>query len=201
MWPIKTRSKRGLSMRWVAGFALVLGWVASTAAQSPPAAPAKGSPIRSIEVSKDTDGYVVNMVMFAPVPQTVAWDVLTDFDHMEGWVPNVKESKIVATNANVLTIEQQGVAKFGLAQFPYTSLREMTLEPQKSVRAKQLKGSMRRLESMMTLSSEGNGTQLNYHLEMVPQGLAAAALSKDFLAHEMTEQFTAIIQEMVRRNR
>jgi hypothetical protein len=53
----------------------------------------------------------------------------------------------------------------------------------------------------MTLTPDGNGTQLQYHLEMVPTGLAAAVLSEDFLQHELTEQFTAIIGEMVRRNR
>jgi len=60
---------------------------------------------------------------------------------------------------------------------------------------------MRRVESLMTLTPDGNGTQLQYHLEMVPTGLAAAVLSEDFLQHELTEQFTAIIGEMVRRNR
>jgi carbon monoxide dehydrogenase subunit G len=162
---------------------------------------AEPSPIRSFNVTKDSDAYVADIVMFAPVPTGVAWAVLTDFDHMANWVPNVRESKVLATDGNVLTIEQQGVAKFGLAQFPYVSVRQMTLDPQNSVAVKQIKGSMRRLESMMRISPEGDGTQLKYHLEVVPSGLAAAVMSKDFLQHEMTEQFTAIVQEMVRRSK
>jgi hypothetical protein len=77
----------------------------------------------------------------------------------------------------------------------------MQLNPKKTIRATQLKGSMRELQSLMTLEPDGSATRLIYHLEMVPAGLAAAVLSKDFVQHEMTEQFTAIIDEMVRRNR
>jgi carbon monoxide dehydrogenase subunit G len=157
--------------------------------------------IRSIDIVQDADAYVANAVMFAPVPASIAWEVLTDFDHMAAWVPNVRESKVIAREADTVTVEQQGVAKFGLVTLPYTSVRQLQLDAQRTVRSTQIKGSMRRFESLMTLTPDGKGTQLNYHLEMVPAGLAAAALSKDFLKHELTEQFSAIIEEMARRSR
>ncbi|MFO1317877.1 MAG: SRPBCC family protein [Burkholderiales bacterium] len=163
------------------------------------AAASAQSPIRSIDVVEKDDGYVANLVMFAPVPTTVAWDVLTDFDKMAGWVPNVRESKVLARDGNVLEIEQRGVAKFGIASFPYVSTRKMVLDPPRTVQATQIKGNMKRLQSLMTVAADGNGTQLKYRLELVPSGLAAAALSADFLKHELTEQFTAIVGEMVRR--
>jgi hypothetical protein len=93
------------------------------------------------------------------------------------------------------------VAKFGIFSFPYTSVRQMQLDPKKTVKATQIKGSMRELQSLMTLTPDGSGTRLNYHLELVPQGPASLVLSKDFLDHELREQFGAIIGEMVRRNR
>jgi carbon monoxide dehydrogenase subunit G len=162
---------------------------------------ANETPIRSIDIVQDSDGYVANVVMFAPVPASTAWEVLTDFEHMAGWVPNVRDSKVISRDGNSVTVEQQGVAKFGVASFRYTSVRQMRLDPQRTVHSTQIKGSMRRLESLMTLSPEGDGTKLTYHLEMVPAGLAAAALSTEFLKHELTEQFGAIIEEMSRRAR
>jgi carbon monoxide dehydrogenase subunit G len=159
------------------------------------------TPIRSIEIVQDSDGYVANAVMFAPVPTRVAWEVLTDFENMARWVPNVRESKVVARESNSLTVEQHGVAKFGLASFSYESVRQMDLDPQQTIRSKQLKGNMRRLESLMTLAPDGAGTRLTYRLQMTPSGLAAAVLSKEFLEHEIGEQFAAIVGEMVRRNR
>lgn len=181
------------SIRWAFGVLMALLLAGADAANE--------TPIRTINITQDSDGYIANVVMFAPVPLSVAWDVLTDFDHMARWVPNVRESKVVAREANTVTVEQQGVAKFGIASFPYTSVRQMQLDPQRTVHSAQIKGSMRRQESLMTLLPDGNGTQLTYHLEIVPAGLAAAALSKDFLKHELSEQFSAIIDEMIRRGR
>jgi carbon monoxide dehydrogenase subunit G len=158
-------------------------------------------PVRSIDIAKNKDGYVANVVMFAPVAPVIAWNVLTDFDNMEKWVPNVRESKIAARDGNAVTVEQKGVAKFGLLSFSYTSARRMELDPQKSILSTQVAGSMRRLVSLMKVSPDGAGTRLDYKLEIEPAGIAATVMSKEFLQHEITEQFTAIVGEMVKRGK
>jgi carbon monoxide dehydrogenase subunit G len=157
------------------------------------------SPVRSFDVVQKDGAYVATVVMAAPVPQAVAWNVLTDFDNMQKWVPNVKESKASARDGNTVTVEQKGVAKFGLLSFPYASVRRMELDPQKAILSTQVSGSMKRLVSLMKLSPDGAGTRLDYRLELEPSGLAATVMSKEFLQHEVTEQFTAIIGEMVKR--
>lgn len=160
---------------------------------------AADSPIRSVDVTYDGETYVLNAVMFAPVAQAIAWDVLTDFDHMAQWVPNVAESKVVSRGDNSVVIEQHGVAKYGAASFPYVTERQLELKPQSAINSAQLKGSLRRVESTLQLQAEGKGTRITYHLEIVPSFLASALLSKSFLEHELTEQFGAIIGEMARR--
>jgi hypothetical protein len=160
---------------------------------------AADSPIRSVDVTYDGDTYVLNAVMFAPVAQSIAWDVLTDFDHMARWVPNVTESKVLKREAMTVTIEQSGVAKYGAVSFPYTTERKIDLKPQAAINSVQTKGSLRSVVSTMVIEPEGKGTRLTYHLELVPSLLASVLLSKDFIAHEFGEQFGAIIAEMVRR--
>ena len=174
---------------WLLAVALVVGNLAHAA----------DPPFRSIDVAYEGDAYILNAVMFAPVPQAVAWDVLTDFDHMARWVPNVAESKAIARDGDSVTVQQHGVAKFGAASFPYTTERRIDLKPQGGIKTMQLKGSFRRVESTLQIEPDGKGTRINYHLEMVPSGLASTVMSKKFVEHEVTEQFTAIIGEMTRR--
>jgi carbon monoxide dehydrogenase subunit G len=157
-------------------------------------------PIRTINVTREGEAYVVNAVMYAPVPQAVAWDVLTDFDHMSGWVPNVSQSKATSREANWVIVEQKGVAKFGAASFPYVTERKIEMAMTTSIKTTQLKGSLRRVESTLELEPEGKGTKINYHLEVVPSLLTSTIISRPFLEHEVTEQFTAIIGEMTRRS-
>jgi hypothetical protein len=158
------------------------------------------SPVRKIDIVQKDDAFVATLEMYAPVPPETAWIVLTDFDKMAGWVPNVRESRIVGRDGNTLTVEQKGTAKFGLLSIPYTSVRKMELEPQNSIKATQVQGSMKRLGSLMKVSPGDNGgTRLDYRLELVPSALASTVMSADFLKHELTEQFTAIVGEMVKR--
>ena len=159
------------------------------------------SPVRSVDVVQDGDSYVLTAQMFAPVNQAIVWDVLTDFGNMEKWVPNVLESRIVTPGEKQMTIEQKGNAKFGSLSFAYTSVREIVLTPRTSILSTQVKGSMKKQVSLMTISSEGDGTKLQYKLELVPSFLAARVISPDFLKHEINEQFTAIIGEMVKRKK
>jgi carbon monoxide dehydrogenase subunit G len=160
---------------------------------------AADSPIKSMETAYDGETYVLKAVMAAPVPLAVAWDVLTDFDNMEKWIPNVIDSKVVKREGAAVTVEQRGTAKFGLLSFPFTTERKIDLAPPGGIKTMQLKGSMRRVESSLKLESDGKGTRINYHLEVVPAGAAAAVMSKKFLEHEIDEQFSAIVGEMVRR--
>jgi carbon monoxide dehydrogenase subunit G len=188
----RVRSRRCL--HGVAAFALAYFTGAGAIAQDK-------SPVRSFDIVQNDDGYVANVVMFAPVAPGIAWSVLTDFENMQKWVPNVRESKVAARDGNTVTVEQKGVAKFGLLSFPYESARRMQLDPQTSILSTQVSGSMRRLVSLMKVSPEGAGTRLDYKLEIEPAGIAATVMSKKFLQHELTEQFTAIVGEMVKRGK
>ena len=161
----------------------------------------KPGAVRSIDVTQGDDGYVATLVMQAPVSPKIAWDVLTDFGNMEKWVPNVRESKVINGQGNTLTIEQKGTAKFAGLSIPYTSVRKMQLEPEKSILATQVSGSMKRLVSLMRVSPDGAGTRLDYKLELTPSFAASTVMSKDFLRNELTEQFNAIVGEMVRRSK
>jgi carbon monoxide dehydrogenase subunit G len=163
------------------------------------AALAAESPIRKLDVAFEGDAYIVNAVFVAPAPQSVAWDVLTDFDKLQGWVPNVAESKVVKRDDASVTVEQRGVAKYGAASFPYVTERRIELKPPANLKTAQIKGSMRRVESTIMLEPEGKGTRIIYHLEIVPSLLAGAVMSKAFVEHEVGEQFTAIVGEMTRR--
>jgi carbon monoxide dehydrogenase subunit G len=157
------------------------------------------SPVRKLDVAFEGDAYIVNAIFFAPAPPNVAWDVLTDFDKLQGWVPNVAESKVVKRDDASVTVEQRGVAKYGAASFPYVTERRIDLKPPANLKTTQLKGSMRRVESSIMLEADGKGTRIVYHLEIVPSVLAGAVMSKKFVEHEVGEQFTAIVGEMTRR--
>ena len=160
---------------------------------------AADSPIKSIDVAFDGEAYVVNAVFVTSAPQSTAWDVLTDFDNLAKWVPGVTESKAMKRDENTVIVEQKGVARYGALSFPYTTERKIELKRPTNIKTAQIKGNMRRVESTLLIEPDGKGTRIVYHLEIVPSLIAAAGMSKKFVEHEVSDQFTAIVGEMTRR--
>lgn len=176
-------------------------WFALALLATALACPAAPAPIRDIRVVQEGSTYVCDVDMLVAVPQSVAWSVLTDFDHMAQWVPNVRSSRVLQREGAAITVEQRGVVKLGIAGFPYATERRIELHAPAAIHATQTKGSLQRVESLMLLEPDGAGTHLTYHLELVPSRLAGAVLSTRNLEQELAEQFGAIIGEMLRRNR
>jgi carbon monoxide dehydrogenase subunit G len=160
---------------------------------------AESSYVRSIAVTRDGDLYKCDAVLFAPVRQALAWEVLTDVDHMADWVPNLRQSRVLKREADVAYIEQVGLAQFGFLSFNFTTERRLEMKRPHSIKSTQTRGSANRYSSFLRLSPEAGGTRLDYHAEFEPGLLASIVLSRDFLEHEIGEQFTGMIGEMVRR--
>lgn len=153
-----------------------------------------------VEVSYDRDTYVGRFSFVVPVPQAIAWEVLTDFEHMAGFVPNVEESRIVEREANTLQVAQRGKLDFGPFSMRFESVRRIEMRRREGILlSRGIAGSARRLESEMRLTPEAAGTRLSYRLEMVPDRWLPSSLGMGFLQHELAEQFTAIAREMLRR--
>ena len=167
-----------------------------------PAAGAADPPATRVDIDLRQAGrtFVVDATFSAPVPPSVAWDVLTDFEHMDAFVPNLAESRIVARDGNLLTILQYGVARFGPLALRFESVRQVTLAPFATIRSTQLRGTMDKLDSTTTFTAEGTGTRLTYHVEAIPGTLFPDVIARRFLRHEIAEQFEAIVREMVRRH-
>lgn len=134
------------------------------------------------------------------VPEVVQ-EVLTDFDHMSSFVPNLKASRLLSRNGQVLRIWQQGEAQFGLLSFPFESERLVELFPDGRLVAQAVAGTSKYQHSEMRFQSIAGGTQLDYRIEVIPDHWMPALLGIRFMRHELAEQFSAIAREMMRRQK
>ena len=82
-----------------------------------------------IDVSRSGELYVVDAVMVVPFSPREAWDVLTDFDAMASFVPNLEVSRVTSRSGDRLQVEQRGVARWGPLSQPFTTVREIELRP------------------------------------------------------------------------
>ena len=152
-----------------------------------------------VAVSRRGDVFLVDAVLVAPVTGREAWNVLTDFDAMSAFVPNLDTSRVTARNGERLRVEQTGVARWGPLAHAFSMVREVELEPMQLVRSRSLSESPMQVRSQTRFASVAGGTEIRHHVEISLDTWMPAALIEPFLRHEVREQFDAVVAEMLRR--
>lgn len=144
--------------------------------------------------------YYGNLVTRVAVAPGIALAVLTDFEHMANFVPNVTSSRILAQVGNIYRVAQEGKADFGPFSFHFASERRIEVFPEGRIVARGLSGSTRYMRSELRLQPAGEaGVRIDYRIEMIPEDWIPSGLGTNFLRHELAEQFNALGREMLRR--
>ena len=164
------------------------------AADGPPAVPDN-----DVRVQSSGASFTVDVTMYTTAPPTLAWAVLTDFDHMGSFVPNLASSQVLERSDTLLKVAQKGVARYGIFSASFESIREISLSPQREIWAHNIGGNVKSLDSVMQLQAEGAGTRLHYHAEVIPGFWFPPLIGPSLVRHETAEQFSAMLQEMQRR--
>jgi len=155
----------------------------------------------AVAIREAADGFIAEATIDVPVALQTAWGVLVDYDHMANILDNLSSSKVASRNGNRLIVKQEGVARFGLFSYPFQVEREIRLEPMTRIRAKNLSGSIKRMESEVRLNTANKGTSvhIDYRAEFVFDSILAGLFAVSFLHHEVDEQFRLMVAEMKRR--
>lgn len=152
-----------------------------------------------VEVVYRDGTYFARFACSVSVSPAVALDVLIDFNHMVGVVPNLESSEVVSRRENVFVVRQRGTANFGPFAFPFESQRQIEVLPDGRILARALSGTTKHMHSEMRVQAQGNGTRLDYRVEIVPDRWVPSSIGIHFMSHEIAEQFSALFREMERR--
>jgi carbon monoxide dehydrogenase subunit G len=155
----------------------------------------------AVEVRRDGDAVTVDASFLAPVPVPVAWEVLTDFDRMARFVPNIQSSRTISAPGEPLVVAQKGYARYGIFSYSFETVRTVDLVPREAIHTRMISGNMRKFDALMRLSEEGGQTRLRYHADAVAESWLPPLLGPAFIRHETREQFAAVVAEMTRRHR
>ena len=152
-----------------------------------------------VRVIRLGDTFRVNVAVHTPVTPSQAWAVLTDFDHMSGFLPNLTSSQVMQRSDNLLKVAQKGGARFGFFSKDFESIREIEINPNIEIRANNIGGNLKRMQSVMQLQPEGTGTRLTYRADVEPGFWFPPMIGPSLVRHETAEQISALLKEMLRR--
>jgi ribosome-associated toxin RatA of RatAB toxin-antitoxin module len=128
-----------------------------------------------------------------------AWLVLTDYDRYVEFIPDLRESRVIARRGGTVTVEQSGDAALWLLRMPMHITFEITEIPPQRLESRMLAGSLRALESRYLLMPESSGVRLDYAGRIAPGFGFFEHVEELVVQQNVTRQFQALADEIERR--
>lgn len=171
--------------------ALAAAWSASCAAE-----------VQDVQIRTARDGDFVTVSAYAvmKVDPNVAWAVLSDYDHLARFIPDMKSSRVVSREGNVVKVEQKGDVGFFFYKEPVSMLLEVREEPPSKIFARGIEGNIKRLETRYELHHSDAGTKLVYAGRFEPDFSIPPLIGMPLVNRLIERRFRAMVNEIQRRD-
>jgi ribosome-associated toxin RatA of RatAB toxin-antitoxin module len=134
----------------------------------------------------------VNGVVRAP-PAT-AWKVLTDYEQLSQFVPDLKSCRVLSRSGNEVVVEQYGTAHFLFIPKPLHLVVRALETPITSVDISLVSGDMKLYASRWELAAlPGGGTQIVYSGRLIPDFYVPGLLGARLIRADVERMLAAVL--------
>ena len=154
----------------------------------------------SIEVGRDGDFITVKASAELKASPRIAWEVLTDYDHLAQFIPDMHSSRVLRREADGVVVEQKG--EFGFLFFRQRIEVTMAVseEPPRRVVARAIAGNMKDMEGRYELQPSETGIKLGYYGRFVPDFFLPPLIGMPMVRRSLERRFRAMVEEIERRD-
>ncbi|PZO58040.1 MAG: cyclase [Phormidesmis priestleyi] len=131
-----------------------------------------------------------------PQPIDLVWKVITDYEHLADFVPNLTSSKLIPNSEGRIRLEQMGTQCFLKFKFCARVVLDMTEQFPHEVGFDMKEGDFKMFKGAWKLrpDEDQRGTELSYDLLVKPPRAMPAALIEHHICHNLTTNLLAIRQ-------
>ena len=169
--------------------------VSGLIALAPVAASEQNPPEPIVTVQEDRGIYSVRARFHVPQSEAAAMAVLTDYERIPRFMPDIKTSIVLERTAGRAVVEQEGVSHFLMFSKRVHLVLEIT-EAADSLRFRDRCGrSFASYDGSWTLSSENGGARIVYELRAQPSFSVPASVLKRLLRRDSGRMIESLRQE------
>jgi carbon monoxide dehydrogenase subunit G len=153
-----------------------------------------------VAVSEDGDGYVVTASFTVSQSLSAAVTVLSDYERIPQFMPEVRVSRIVERMGDVTTVEQEAVASFMMFSKRVHMLLDIHSEPGAIRFRDRSARSFARYEGSWAFAEVDGGTAITYELRARPTFAIPEFVIKRLLKRDATAMIRRLQTEIAARN-
>jgi carbon monoxide dehydrogenase subunit G len=160
----------------------------------------EGYSVESIQARALDGGRVgASASAIANAPCEQAWEVFTDFDAMERFLPGITQSSVEPIGPNRIKLIQSGSARVGPFSRSYASERELTLDKPRRVDSKSSASDELHIVSSTSFSPREKGCLIHYEVDAQAPPWAPAFVAVGFAKTQAAKQMGAMLLEISKR--
>jgi len=144
----------------------------------------------AIEASADFEGTIAQ-----------TWQVLTDYDRMHEFIPNLQVSRVIERGRGGITVEHKGEARLLILSYPIEVRLVINEFPPGRVVSRAVAGNFREMSGVYLLEAQQGRVRLRYSGRMTPDFFVPPFIGTWILRHHVQETFGALVDEIIRRQR
>ncbi len=112
---------------------------------------------------------------------------------------NVKSSRVVRRQGDVLEVAQSGASKVTFRTFSFATVRSVEPLPIREIRSRLIKGDFKSYRSTTRLVEHRSQTVIVHHGEYVPAAWLPPVIGPSVIEKQTREQYREFIAEILRR--
>jgi hypothetical protein len=152
-----------------------------------------------VRVEKDGQNIAVDVDCPVDAPSELAWEVLTDYDHMAKFISNLEYSGVQDKADNVLRVHQKGQASRGPLTIKFDNVREVELVPQREIRSRLIRGDMKESNFVTRIVEVDGRVHVVNSGRHTPNVWVPPLIGPAVIEAETQKQFGEIRTEILRR--
>jgi ribosome-associated toxin RatA of RatAB toxin-antitoxin module len=179
--------------KWI--LTMLLGWALSawgvSCATAAPPMPVLELKVQQVAGADGGKAYRIDSSGTVAATRAAAWRVLTDYDHLADYVPDLKSARVLARDGDKVTVEQVGAARFLIFSREIRLVVQVHEQPPHKIDVSLIDGDLKAYRcSWELIPLDTGGTRVLYHAEIEPRfyvpGLVGASLVRKDIARLMT---------------
>ncbi|TQK08306.1 SRPBCC family protein [Herbaspirillum sp. SJZ107] len=152
-----------------------------------------------VKVERHGESVTVHAQLSVPVDARQAFAVLTDYDHMKQFLPDLDESRILSRTRDGLLVRQAGKVRFGWFAVPFEYVRRVELTPDTRLVSHIVSGSVKKGDVTTTLTTSNGRTLITYDSEAAMGVWLPFGIGNGAIADHLRQDLDSMRTEMLRR--
>lgn len=142
--------------------------------------------------------YEVDASGTVQAPPAAVWKVLTTYERMTEFVPDLASCRVLSRNGNEVIIEQFGTARFLFMSKSIHLIVRATEQPMTSIEISLISGDMKHYESRweLYLVPETGGTRVVYSGKLIPNFYVPGILGTNIIRGDIERMMGAVLTRL-----